>query len=106
MLWRHLAERLVRPDRFEVLTEAKLLLLLFASTCGGDQLPVESIGEALAALGWVDQDGTPVGADLVHDLAALDTLVNIAPPPPSGHSHTWISPAAAALARAALLAGP
>lgn len=106
VLWRHLAERLVRPDRFEVLTEAKLVLLLFASTCGGDQLPVESIGEALAALGWVDQDGTPVGADLVHDLAALDTLVNIAPPPPSGHSHTWISPAAAALARAALLSAP
>src|SRR5690606_10958072 len=103
-LWQHLAERLVRPDRRDIITETNLLLLVYAATSPGEDLPVDLIGDALDELGWRNGDGTRVGGYLVYDLATYETLVNITAWPDGARaSSSWISPVAAALARDALV---
>ncbi len=103
-LWQHLAERLVRPDRLAIVTEANLVLLVCAATSPGRALPTDLIGDALDELGWRNSDGTHVGGYLVHDLATYETLVNItARADGVSPTSSWISPVAAALARDALL---
>jgi hypothetical protein len=61
---------------------------------------------ALTALGWRYRDGTPLEAHELYGLDALTTLVNIADPGEVEAGKTqlesWVTPAAAALARAAL----
>lgn len=101
-LWQHLASRLVpdKPDRFE--TVAHLLLAAFAGTSAGAPIPREQIAAALSELGWRHSDGRPLEGYAIYRLEAFNTLINV-----SDHQATYgdrdlVSPAAAALARAAL----
>lgn len=66
-------------------------------------MPLKPIVEALAHLGWGHRDGRPLRDYELYRLRAFDTLINIAGEPADLGGRRVISPAAAALARAALL---
>lgn len=101
-LWGHLAGRLVpdRPGDFE--TAATLLVLAYAGGSSDGAVPVDEIAELLSELGWQVADGRPVQGHHLYRLRALDLLRNIGPPASAGLSELRVSPAAAAMARAAL----
>jgi hypothetical protein len=105
-LWRHLAARLIpdKPDGFP--TGASLLLLAYAGTSAKAPMPRAEIAAALAELGWRYNDGTPLEGYELYELDAFTTLVNIADPGEvdvgRAQMESRVSPAAAALARAAL----
>ena len=101
-LWHHLAERLLPAagDTFE--GQAGLLLLAYAGSNEDAELPLGEIAAALTELGWRHQDGAPVQGYDLYRMPAYDALINV-----SDRLRTWaqrhrISPAASALARAAL----
>ncbi len=100
-LWDHLASRLSPADDDGFTTPATLLLLLFAATSAGSDLPRSTIAAALTELGWSRGDRTPLSGYEIRDLPAFDMLMNMADSTDHGR---WapISAAAAALARAAL----
>jgi hypothetical protein len=100
-LWNHLADRLVpNTDGFD--TDATLLLLLYAATSPGSELPLDTIAAALTHLGWQSNDGTPiVGYDL-YRLRALDVLRNVSTAHVSRSGRWRIGDAVAELARAVL----
>jgi hypothetical protein len=106
MLWRHLAVRLLpdKPDGFP--TVASLLLLAYAGTSANAPMPRGQIAAALAELGWRHSDGAPLEGYEIYELDAFTTLVNIADPSAvdvgRAQQENRVSPAAAALARAAL----
>jgi Plasmid pRiA4b ORF-3-like protein len=101
-LWHHLAERLLPAagDTFE--GQAGLLLLAYAGSNEDAELPLDEIAAALTELGWRHQDGVPVQGYDLYRMPAYGALINV-----SDRLRTWaqrhrISPAASALARAAL----
>lgn len=100
-LWDLLATSMIpAEDGFE--RDATLLLLAYAATSAGHTLPLDAIAEALYDLGWQHHEGGPLKGYELHRLAAFDILRSVSGRPEQG----WrirISPAAAALARAALV---
>ena len=100
-LWNHLADRLVpNTDGFE--TDATLLLLLYAATSSGSELPLDTIAAALTHLGWQSSDGTPVAEYDLYWLPAEDVLRNVSTAPVSRGGRRRVGDAVAELARAAL----
>lgn len=100
-LWDHLASRLSPADDDGFTTPATLLLLLFAATSAGADLPRRTIAAALTELGWRRGDRTALNGYELRDLPAFDMLTNMADSTDHGR---WapISAAAAAMASAAL----
>jgi Plasmid pRiA4b ORF-3-like protein len=105
-LWRHLAARLIPEKPGDFQTAAALLLLAYAGTSAKAPMPRAEVAAALTELGWRYRDGTPLEAHELYGLDALTTLVNIADPGEveagKAQLESRVSPAAAALARAAL----
>ncbi len=101
-LWRHLAARLVptNPDTFEGV--ASVLLLAYAGTSADAPVPSEIVAAALSELGWQHRDGRPLQGYEFHRLSVLTTLVNVSVRAAAVGDRISVSPAAAALARAAL----
>lgn len=104
-LWQHLAARLVPDSPGEFATVATLLLLAYAGTSADAALPREQVGAALSELGWRHHDGRPLEGYELYQLDAVATLVSVTDrrdQPDRLGARMWVSPAAAALARAAL----
>jgi hypothetical protein len=104
-LWRHLAAWLAPGGSCTFADEAGLLVLAYAATTPEDPLPRRSVVAALEHLGWRRQDGRPLE---VHDLYGVehspyDVLLDVSPRPRTFRERDVLGPAAAALARAALL---
>lgn len=102
-LWDHLAGRLV-PDekagRFDML--ATVLLLAYAGTSPAASMPRDQVAAALTELGWRHHDRSPVAGYELYHLGAYNTLINVSPGPVAPSERHWVTPAAAAMARAAL----
>lgn len=101
-LWAHLAERLIPAKTGEFETAATLLLLAYAATSPDAPIPREQIAAALCDLGWRHRDGRPLEGYELYHLDAFNTLVNVADKQAELGDRNWVSPAAAALSRAAL----
>ncbi|MGE2689095.1 plasmid pRiA4b ORF-3 family protein [Mycolicibacterium pulveris] len=101
-LWDHLARRLVPGDESTFEGQASLLLLAYAGSSGDGDLPFDEIAAALTELDWRHADGAAVQGYDLYRLPAYLALVNVADRPRNRTQFHWISPAAAALARAAL----
>jgi hypothetical protein len=100
-LWDVLADRLVpTADGFD--RDATLLLLTYATSSAGQEIPLKPIAEALANLGWRHRDGQPLEGSELYGLAAFDVLINVAARTEDIGGRREISPVAAALAHAAL----
>jgi hypothetical protein len=100
-LWNHLADRLV-PNTDGLETDATLLLLLYAATSSGSELPLSTIAAALTHVGWQSSDGTPVVDYDLYWLHAQDVLRNVSTAPVSRGGRWRVGDAVAELARAAL----
>lgn len=101
-LWDLLADKLIpTADGFD--RDATLMLLTYAASSAGQEIPLEPIAEALAHLGWQHGDGRRLDGHELYRLAAFDTLINVSDEPAELGGRRRISPAAAALARAALV---
>ena len=101
-LWDLLADKLISTaDGFD--RDATLMLLTYAASSAGQEIPLEPIAEALAHLGWQHRDGRPLDGYELYRLAAFDTLINVSDEPAELGGRRRISPAPAALARAALV---
>lgn len=105
-LWAHLADRLVPARAGDFETQATLLLLAYAATSPGASIPRGQVAAALSELGWHHRDGRPLEGAEVFRLRVFHTLVNVADTPASFRHRDQVSPAAAALARAALTRPP
>ena len=101
-LWAHLAERLIPAKTGEFETVATLLLLAYAATSPDAPIPREQVAAALSELGWRHRDGRPLEGYEIYRLDAFNTLVNVADKQGKLGDRNWVSPAAAALSRAAL----
>jgi hypothetical protein len=101
-LWGHLAARLIpgSDDSFD--SQATLLMLAYASSSSNSELPLNEVAAALTELGWRHSDGAPVRGSSLYRIPAYDVLINVSDRPSSWAERHRISPAAAALARAAL----
>ncbi len=100
-LWDLLADKLIPvADGFD--RDATLLLLAYAASSPGQEVPLKPITEALAHLGWRHRGGRSLQDYELYRLRAFDTLINIAGEQAELGGRRVISPAAAALARAAL----
>jgi hypothetical protein len=100
-LWDLLAGKLI-PVRDGFETEATLLLLAYAASSADTEVPLKPIAEALAHLGWWHGDGRPPGGYELYRLPAFNILINVSDKSAELGGRRRISPAAAALARAAL----
>lgn len=99
-LWDHLAARLVPAgEGFDA--EATLLLLAYAASSAGAQLPVARIEVALDQLDWPARSGHAGRGSEVYRLPAFAVLHNVTAGPVD-LMRARLSPAAASLARAAL----
>lgn len=104
-LWDLLAGKLVATrEGFD--TVATLLLLAYTATSVEERVPLKQVAEALAHLGWRHRDGRPLEYHELYGLPALDVLINVSAGPGDPRNRYRISPAAAALARAALRRRP
>lgn len=65
-------------------------------------MPLEQVAAAMGELGWSHRDGTPVASYEIGWLAVFTTLDNVTRERRGHEERRWISPEAAALARAAL----
>ncbi|MCA5894842.1 plasmid pRiA4b ORF-3 family protein [Isoptericola sp. NEAU-Y5] len=103
-LFDHLAARLV-PDDDGFARDANLLVLAYAAVSAGNALPRRQIAETLDSLGYHRSDGRSVDVHALRNFEgnALDVLLNVATPPFDRRTEHRISPAAAALAYAALI---
>lgn len=103
-LWHHLADHLVpdKPDSFEC--AGTLLLLAYAGSAGTQELPLPQLADALTELGWRHHDGSTVDSYDAYHLRAFRVLANVTDGPVAHGTRNRVSPAAAALARAALRA--
>jgi hypothetical protein len=100
-LWDFLAEKLLDSQPgFD--TDATLLLLAYAGSTEGGDMPFDTIATSLAELDWVKGDGQPPSVLDLYWLPAYRTLLNVGDRPAQYGAGRRISPAAAALARAAL----
>lgn len=102
VLWRHLTSRLIPSDSDAFECHATLLFLAQAGGAEDGCVSFTEIAEALTQLGWRRDDGDPVPSHVLYRLTANDVLVNVCDRPRRLADLNWISPAAAALARAAL----
>ena len=103
-LWNRLADKLL-PAGNEFNAEAALLVLAYAATSPGSELPLEQVAAALTAAGWQTEEGRPIERRDLYRIPALEVLRNVTSEP-SGWAERWrISPTAARLARAALQQG-
>lgn len=100
----HLVGRIARIPDDPWTAQATLLILLFAATSADSELPLESVAAALRAFGWRTASG-PVQAQQLQWVEVLDVLRNVSDRPVDFKDRLRISPAAAALARAALTRG-
>jgi hypothetical protein len=100
-LWNQLAARLV-PSTEGFDTDATLLLLLYAATSRGSELPFDTIAAALTHLGWQGGDGTSVVGYDLYRLRAVDVLRNVSTAHVSRGRRWRIDDEVAELARAAL----
>ena len=103
VLWQHLASRLVPDgavDDFD--TAATLLLLAYAGSSTDGTLPLDEVAELLDELGWEHDDGRPLHGSELYRLRALVVLRNVTTDASDLLGELRISPATAALARAAL----
>jgi hypothetical protein len=100
-LWNHLADRLV-PSGPGFETDATLLVLAFAASSAGAELPVDMIAMALTALGWRTGEGQPVSGSDLYALRAVELLRNVGGDCADPFAAWRVSPVAAQLARAAL----
>lgn len=104
-LWNRLADNLV-PVGTDFNSDAALLLLAFAATSAGAELPLDDVAAALTEAGWQTNEGRPVERRDLYWIPALEILRNVTSEP-TGWADRWrISPAAAWLARAALQQRP
>lgn len=101
-LWDHLARRLVPVDERTFEGQAALLLLAHAGGSADGSLPVDEIASALTELDWRHSDGEVVKGYELYRLPAYLALINVSDRPRVWAQHNRISPAASALARAAL----
>lgn len=101
-LWAHLADRLIPAKAGDFETVGSLLLLAYAATSPGRPIPREEVAAALSELGWRHRDGRPLEGYEIYRLDVFTTLVNVTDGPAPRGGRDWVSPAAAALARAAL----
>jgi hypothetical protein len=100
-LWDLLADKLIPvADGFD--RDATLLLLAYAASSAGHEVPLKPIVEGLAHLGWRHRDGRPLQDYELYRLRAFDTLINVSNQQAERGGRRVIRPAAAALARAAL----
>ena len=100
-LWSRLADRLV-PAGNDFNSEAALLLLAYAATSPGAELPLDEVAAALTAAGWQTDEGRPIERRDLYWSPALEVLRNVTSEP-RGWADRWrISQMAARLARAAL----
>lgn len=100
-LWNRLADKLA-PAGNEFESDAVLLLLAYAATSAGAELPLDEIAAALTAAGWQADGGGRIERRDLYSMAALEVLRNVTSEP-AGWADRWrISPAASRLARAAL----
>jgi hypothetical protein len=100
-LWNTLAGNLI-PDDTEFEGLASLLILAYAATSPGGELPLDTIATFLGHLGWQVGSGRSIAADDLYHLRTLQILENVTSEQPSWHGRRQISPAAAALAHTAL----
>ena len=100
-LWNRLADRLV-PNTHGFDTDATMLLLAYAATSPGIDLPLDTIATALNYLGWQSHDGTPIDGHDLYWLHAVDVLRNVSNALSHRGGRWQISVEAAELARAAL----
>ncbi|WP_231976691.1 plasmid pRiA4b ORF-3 family protein [Mycobacterium sp. E740] len=101
-LWDHLARRLVRVDEHTFEDQASLLLLAYTGGSAEGNLPVDEIAAVLMELGWRHSDGEVVKGYELYRLPAYIALINVSDRPRVWAQRHRISPAASALARAAL----
>jgi hypothetical protein len=100
-LWNRLADKLI-PATNGFDTDAALLLLLYAATSAGAEIPLEDVAAALTGAGWQAESGQPIERRDLYWSTALEVLLNVGSDH-AGRPDRWrISPAAARLARAAL----
>lgn len=102
VLLQHLASRLVPSDPHTFECHATLLFLAQAGGSEDSWVRIGEIAEALTDLGWRTADGRGVETYEIARLAVGGVLRNICNRPRKFAEHNWVSPAAAALARAAL----
>lgn len=100
-LWDFLADELGSADEgFD--TDATLLLLVYAATSAGAELPLDEIAGALADLGWRTGAGQPVDRSDLYWLQALEILSNVSSEQVGWLERWRIDPVAGSLAAAAL----
>lgn len=101
-MWAHLAERLIPARANEFETVATLLFLAYAGTSPDAAVPREQVARALSELGWRHRDGRPLEGYELYRIDVFNTLVNVSDRLSKLGDRSWVSPAAAALSRAAL----
>ena len=97
----HLVDRLSRIDDDPWTRQSTLLVLLYAATSAGDELPLDAVAAALREFGWRDDRG-PVQAHHLYRSPVLDILRNVSDRPADFADPLRVSRVAAALARAAV----
>ena len=102
VLWKHLASRLVPRKGDQYTAEATLLLLLYFATSADRDLPYDEVAALLSELGWRFSDGRPVAGYSLYRLPVREILLNTTDRPIVRKEYRRVSPAAAALAHAAL----
>jgi hypothetical protein len=103
-LWNTLASKLIPDDTgFEGL--ASLLILAYAATSPGVEIPLDAIATALGHLGWQTGNGQPVAAHDLYHVRTLQILENVSSEQSSWADRRRISPTAATLAHTALRLG-
>lgn len=101
-LWDHLARRLVPVDERTFEGQAALLLLAHAGGTAEGELLMDEIASALTELDWRHSDGEVVKGYELYRLPEYSVLINVSDRPRVWAKRSRISPAASALARAAL----
>ncbi|MGW0157846.1 plasmid pRiA4b ORF-3 family protein [Mycobacterium sp. NPDC003323] len=101
-LWRHLASRLIPQERGSFERQATMLLFTQAAGAEDGLLNLDVAAAAMSQLGWRLPDGRQVPDWTFYRLLAYDVLMNVSDRPRRFSERDRVSPAAAALARAAL----
>jgi hypothetical protein len=102
VLWNVLADKLAR-ERAGFDADANLLLLVYAATSAGADIPLDDVVAALTELGWRTGDRGPIERRDLYWLRAVEVITNVSGGRSGWHNRWRISPAGARLARAALL---
>lgn len=100
-LWSTLAGKLI-GERSGFDGQAALLVVAYAATSAGAEIPLDSVATALGHLGWQTGSGEAIAAYDLYWLPALEILTSVKSTPSGWRERRLISPAAAALAHRAL----